>query len=623
MRKLMFLFLLLFLMMMVSAQFSNPTTGFSNYRIYGASSNPQFNDPNFYSVGGFTDPRIYWPQFDRNDCSERHDIILQIAPGGCSPSVVRSDLLEEQNVPVFCKVSGLQVNPLIDVSQIRSLRFSGDLPKGVSGVSYFPARAALRSQDRLISSPIEDNMGYLVVVLSRQEVEGELPDSIEGTITATIDYDIEEAFGIGRTNFYISELSDEDWRRDYQEYSFWNGKGCVRADSVEGDRATISIYSDVDSRQTRLTLTKGQTSEEVFLGGFYCSAGLNIRIDEIGAPVESALLRVSRDSVTQQMWVAVGDRILDDRCRITDLDAYDGGGKLGVSCPVENGRFDLRLNPGRASFDGNSRAIGEQVDSAEGVFLAYVGKDVEGVGFTVLIKDEYSLSQEGFMDKGLYDVIDRVVRGSSKGIDELGDDIENRIVNRYREVLRNVDRDVIRDRVIIEIVIEGEKSDSNLLLNEVEVAQDKDYSDASGEDLFALGYYDQAVDYYKDLADLYPNDRRISAEDSYAAQGLWEAAQLAKLFELDEQTQDFYDRLIEEQANSDLALTVQREKDLLVRYDTSDSKAAVLVNNQQYFIDLLDFRKPTRDEASVDVVVNGVEMEIGLGDLFPQDRDTL
>ena len=43
-------------------------------------------------------------------------MILQIAPGGCSPSVVTSDLLEEQPVPVFCKVMAIQVNPLIDVS---------------------------------------------------------------------------------------------------------------------------------------------------------------------------------------------------------------------------------------------------------------------------------------------------------------------------------------------------------------------------------------------------------------------------------------------------------------------------------------------------------------------------
>src|SRR3989344_5777458 len=111
------------------------------YRVYGASLNPQFNNPNFLYTTGFTSPEIYWPKYNQGDCTERQDFILQIAPGGCSPSVVTSDLLEEQNVPVFCKVQALQVNPLIDVSRIRALRFTGQYPPGVSSISYFPARA--------------------------------------------------------------------------------------------------------------------------------------------------------------------------------------------------------------------------------------------------------------------------------------------------------------------------------------------------------------------------------------------------------------------------------------------------------------------------------------------------
>ena len=76
-------------------------------------------------------------------------------------------------MPVFCKVSSIQVNPLIDVTKIRSIRFKGEYPPGVSGISYYPARAAVRSQRGLVNSPIEDNVGYLVVVLSRNEIEAE------------------------------------------------------------------------------------------------------------------------------------------------------------------------------------------------------------------------------------------------------------------------------------------------------------------------------------------------------------------------------------------------------------------------------------------------------------------
>src|SRR3989344_2555981 len=40
--------------------------------------------------------------FDDEQCGLGQDFLIQQAPFGCSPSVVRSDLLEEQNVPVFC-----------------------------------------------------------------------------------------------------------------------------------------------------------------------------------------------------------------------------------------------------------------------------------------------------------------------------------------------------------------------------------------------------------------------------------------------------------------------------------------------------------------------------------------
>src|SRR3989344_6192547 len=38
------------------------------------------------------------------------DFLVQIAPFGCPPSVVRSDLLEEQNVPVFCQLAATKLN---------------------------------------------------------------------------------------------------------------------------------------------------------------------------------------------------------------------------------------------------------------------------------------------------------------------------------------------------------------------------------------------------------------------------------------------------------------------------------------------------------------------------------
>src|SRR4030042_5167709 len=111
-----------------------PSFSGQSMNVIGPSLNPQFNNPGFFNVAGFTSTSDYWPKFEKEDCYERQDFIMQIAPGGCSPAVVRSDLLEEQNVPVFCKVMAIKTNPLIDVSKIRSLHFKKDYPEGVSSI---------------------------------------------------------------------------------------------------------------------------------------------------------------------------------------------------------------------------------------------------------------------------------------------------------------------------------------------------------------------------------------------------------------------------------------------------------------------------------------------------------
>ena len=130
-----------------------------------------------------------FPAFDNNQCGAVQDFLVQIAPFGCTPSVVRSDLLEEQNVPVFCQLSATQFNPLIDVKAIDSISFKGQYPKEVSGIGFYPASAAVRSSNKaLLNSPILENIGYAVIVLKQQPIESEMPDFVEGTLTAFLRY---------------------------------------------------------------------------------------------------------------------------------------------------------------------------------------------------------------------------------------------------------------------------------------------------------------------------------------------------------------------------------------------------------------------------------------------------
>ena len=319
----------------------NPNYGGYNY--FGGGYNPTSgNYYGSYDYYSYTNPSVFWPNYNTDTCNGIQNVVLQIAPGGCSPGVVRSDLLEDQNVPVFCKLMSINANPLINVMRIRSVSFQGQYPKGISWISYFSSRSAITRRagyDSLMTSPINSDLGYMVIVLARQTNENNMSDFIEGNITANIDFDSEGSYGVGQTTMYASPMTDADWLSKYTDYSFWSGRAYVRADSVEKDRATISVYRDFNSRQSSVTLKEGETSKDIYLNGFYCGAGLNIRVDKIDVPVESALLQIN----DQQMWVSSGDKIIDNKCTVTGLSSSGFGGKISISCPVQNGKIDLSL----------------------------------------------------------------------------------------------------------------------------------------------------------------------------------------------------------------------------------------------------------------------------------------
>jgi len=605
-----------------------------SYRIVGTSANPQFSDPNFLNAAGFTSPGMYFSEYDKEDCYERQDFVMQIAPGGCSPAVVRSDLLEEQPVPVFCKVMAVQLNPLIDVSRIRSLRFpTKNLSVGVSSISYFPAQAALRSRSSLISSPVNDNLGYLVIVLSRQEVEDDMPDFVEGNVTAVIDYDAQGAFGIGKTSFYSLELSNEDWARDYLDYSFWNGKGYIRTESIEEDHATIAIYRDRDVKQSTVTLRKGETSKDLFLGGFYCAAGMNIRLESIDAPVSSALLKVNE----QEIWVADNDRILDDKCRVTSLDLYGAGGRVSIDCPVKDGKFDLTLSPGKVSLnvDGNEKeyAMGDKVDKNDNFsyWIAYNGKDKDNNEFVIIVRENASATSTSasrspveFSERKIYSLIYDKLKDSklSVGDDKFREAVEDAVKKGYKTSER-------KDIKTIILSLGPKKttatdSESGITLIESLAIKNRAWKDGESK---GREYYENATKTYQDLLDFYPDETSVSEKDSYAALGLYKAAVLAKEHEMYEDAYDFYTSLLNKYPNSDIALKAVREKELLSEYDSSDSRALVYVNNEEYFVEVIDFKKPDKDDLSAVLRIKGetlnVEETLGLGEIYQVGKETI
>jgi len=266
-------------------------------------------------VGGFG-------TFDSSICRDGRDFVLNVLPFGCDPVVVRSDLLEEQDVTVFCKISATQINPLIEVNAIDRIIITGKdgkYPREVSTVNYFPSRAALgRFGSLQINQPILENIGYAAITLRRNPNESSMPDFVEGNLTARIRYDIDKAFGIGRSVYYLPEFSsDSDFQNSRNAYSFWNGKGYLRAEGITNNGAIISVYSGRSlgsfsggepSKIANLNLRKGEKSSEIFMPGFnFCQGGLTVKLNGVENPETRVRFNVNGNHFEAKK----GERFLD------------------------------------------------------------------------------------------------------------------------------------------------------------------------------------------------------------------------------------------------------------------------------------------------------------------------
>ena len=349
-------------------------------------SNPQFAAPgaNSFSYLGSQGVNPF-PIFNNNQCGAGQDFIIQVAPFGCTPAVVRSDLLEEQNVPVFCQLYATKINPLISVDAVDSISFSGNYPSAVSGVGFHPARAAIRStQSTLLNSPILQNIGYAVIVLKQNKNESSMPDFVSGNLTANIRYDIQNAFGIGPATQYLPELNGQQWDEKFSQYSFWSGKGFLKADGITNDGAIISIYSDKDNKISTFGLKKGDTSGDVYLPGFYCQAGLKLRLDDVTSPTTRVKLNINGEIAE----VVEGGQFLDNQCSVTYIHKIGAFKETEIACRTDTGfeRFTLRINPTLVlEIDGEKRTVHlgdklyEDSTAKKSVYLAYIGTKGDSV----------------------------------------------------------------------------------------------------------------------------------------------------------------------------------------------------------------------------------------------------
>ncbi len=369
---LVFLFVILLMCSSVLATYYRSATQYIQTGPYGA-------------IGAFTG-------FPREQCEAGQDFIIQIAPFSCTPAVVRSDLLEEQNVPVFCQLSATNLNPLIDVETIDAISITGKYPKEVASVGFYPAQSALGYSGD-VTSPVMNNIGYVVIILRQQKNESAMPEVVTGNLTARIRYDVTNAFGVGRATFYLPEYDDSEWGQKYRQYSFWDGRGYLRAEGIDEDGAVISIYSgqyqrtltgttSQKQRYSTTDLVKGETSEEIYIPGFdYCLATLNLKLEDIENPDTRARFEINGEIFE----VAEKEGFLDNKCRVRKITEEGLNKIVKINCREDkkSSTFDLKIIPkiklNIAGLGEKEVGVGEFLyqteDRKKSVYLGYIGTE--------------------------------------------------------------------------------------------------------------------------------------------------------------------------------------------------------------------------------------------------------
>ncbi len=607
------MFLLVLVIALSQAQFTSTSSmdvGSTSTVGTGFAPSAQYYRPGFEQYYSSEQISTYWAEFGKEECEARQDFILNIRPGGCTPAVVRSDLLEEQNVPIFCKLDAIKINPLIDVKSIRSISFKGQYPKEVAGISFHPARAAIRTYNTLLGSPLLNNVGYLVIVLRRQPSEDDMPDWVQGNLTAIVRYDAEKAFGVGDAEYYIPVLQDNEWQNNYEEYSFWRGRGFLRANWVDEDRASISVYRDRDHKESTLTLREGESSGNVYLGGFYCQVALDVRLNEITYPQTIAKIKVHRADEENNLWLYEGAKFADDKCRVTNIEPIIlGGGSVDISCSGGE-RFTLYLGSANSvDLEINNKEqktnLWDLVNEDEKVYLSYIGQLPQKIStrrqgkensFILLIKTEKELSvaDKEKLERNIKNIFEYRAK-----VDENRKDFEEQALvslNKIQEISgsdiifykRKGDEDFSRRIKFVEpkgVTDEVYGSDKGQLLNE---------------------NFDKSISNYRDVVKYYPYEKvtREAEIETYGEQALVAAVELADKIKKQGTKQELLQETISNYPDTSTGKEAEKEFEKTIIYDEEKAGFSTRILQDYYSFQLKDIKQPTKEEASTTIILD-------------------
>ncbi len=309
-------------------------------------------------------------------------IILQVQD--YEPKQVRQSLLEQQDVPVFIYLRGITAGSVL--SFLTGDQYATDPLSGIAEIppiDYITVRPNLTSSSskyiRFVNyiPPARDkfslnNLGYLIVYLKKIENENQTPPDnlVNLDLDAKIYLRLQDTnlFGISEQDLTVKQFENEQTFLDKKnEYSFFTGKGYVRATKITPTTVTlqvynknlfpISLYTPTPSPSTTgvttntvITLTKGGTSGP--LSFMYTGNPLTdlfrITLNDISLPGDKAELEFKVNGKTIIRNVPVRNRLYTNSNWILNSVSTIQGDQV-TTANLEQITLDFRLTPQQKS----------------------------------------------------------------------------------------------------------------------------------------------------------------------------------------------------------------------------------------------------------------------------------
>ncbi|RMD67802.1 hypothetical protein D6817_00485 [Candidatus Pacearchaeota archaeon] len=507
------------------------------------------------------------PINERDICVNRGDLILNVRPFSCKPQVVRSDLLEEQDVQVFCELDAVKANPLLDAITLRNVRIKADAPPEVRGTAFRPAKAALRRRSVVLDNPLYGNLGYVVIVLKRQPVEARMPDSVTVNFSVELDYSATNAFGVGREEFMLSPTTDEEWERTRFQGAFWRGKYFLRLEDVDNNRARVSVY-DGREKIASAVVNKGELSRPIYLRGSFCNEGLQIAYDELISDEPRAEIEVTQDFSTDKFLVGEREKFFGNKCIATDLQVNEDGvsGSVKVRCGTRSFTLSIGNALGKdVHFEFRGKQYAPKFESGKYVLDL---RDIESKW-----NGTYELGE----NNELFWTPSKVGR-IEKVIDE-----NNRLKSEFSSGKQFFD--LVRAKLV-----------------EFKNAREETSQESKIEP-GARAYYDKAIANYERVADEYTKARDPSGR-FYGERALRNAIELARAFGDTETMQRLTGKYSRLYPDGDYVEEFKREVDKRKGLDYSGSVATIQLNGKETLVRLTGFHMPQERSTATFVFAN-------------------